>query len=323
MRLTIIIPMYKTEKYISDCLNSILNQDKGNIDYDIVAVNDGSPDKTAEIAERILSKSNIKYTIINQQNKGLSCARNAGLKIAHGDFIWFIDSDDTIAENSFRTLSKIEADNIDAIAINGLEKIEETLKPCVRYGKFAENAVDGHTFFQSSIWSVCSPMTLYNSNFLKANNLEFHPHIYHEDNEFTTRAYFFAERIYIADSPLYIIRETPNSKTRTFNPKRSFDLMTVANLLEQFKKDNATDKKDIKVFRKMISICLNSALENNLKYSESDRYKLSEALFANRRLFKNMLNYPSLKYKIEAGLFLLFPKQIVTIYNILNKLLRR
>ena len=48
--------MYKTEKYISDCLNSILNQYKGNIDYDIIAVNDGSPDKTAEIAESILSK---------------------------------------------------------------------------------------------------------------------------------------------------------------------------------------------------------------------------------------------------------------------------
>ena len=70
MRLTIIIPMYKTEKYISDCLNSILNQYKGNIDYDIIAVNDGSPDKTAEIAESILSKSGIKYTIINQQNQG-------------------------------------------------------------------------------------------------------------------------------------------------------------------------------------------------------------------------------------------------------------
>ncbi len=70
MRLTIIIPMYKTEKYISDCLNSILNQYKGNIDYDIIAVNDGSPDKTAEIAESILSKSSIKYTIINQQNQG-------------------------------------------------------------------------------------------------------------------------------------------------------------------------------------------------------------------------------------------------------------
>lgn len=323
MRLTIIIPMYKTEKYISDCLNSILNQDKGNIDYDIVTVNDGSPDKTAEIAERILSKSNIKYTIINQQNQGPGAARNTGLKAAKGDFIWFIDSDDTIAENSFRTLSKIEADNIDAIAINGLEKFEETLKPCVQYGKFAENAVDGHTFFQSSIWSVYPPLTLFKREFLYENKLDYLPELYHEDNEFATRAYFFAERIYIADSPLYIIRETPNSITRTFNPKRSFDLMTVANLLEQFKKDNATDKQDIKVFRKMISICLNSALENNLKYSESDRYKLSEALFANRRLFKNMLNYPSLKYKIEAGLFLLFPKQIVTIYNILNKLLRR
>lgn len=323
MRLTIIIPMYKTEKYISDCLSSILNQDKGNIDYDIVAVNDGSPDKTAEIAERILSKSSIKYTIINQQNQGPGAARNTGLKAAKGDFIWFIDSDDTIAENSFRTLSQIETDNIDAIAINGLEKFEETLKPCVKYGKFAENAVDGHTFFQSSIWSVYPPLTLFRRKFLRENKLEYLPELYHEDNEFATRAYFFAERIYITDSTLYIVRETPNSITRTLNSQRSYDLITVANLLEQFKKENAADKLDIKVLRKMISVCLNSSLEDNLKYTESDRRKLSDTLFANRRLFKNMLNYPSLKYKIEAGLFLLFPKHIVSIYNILNKLLRR
>ena len=103
MLLSIIIPVYNVERYIVETLESILSQNTFPFTYEVIVVNDGTPDHSMEIVERYrYSFDNL--TIINQENQGLSCARNSGLKIAKGDYVWFIDSDDSIPQDAFESL---------------------------------------------------------------------------------------------------------------------------------------------------------------------------------------------------------------------------
>ena len=101
-KFSIIVPVYNVEKYIEKCLESILNQTYDN--FEIIVINDGSTDNSKKILDNY--KTNKKIKIINQDNQGLSIARNNGLGAASGDYILFIDSDDYIEEELLSTLNK-------------------------------------------------------------------------------------------------------------------------------------------------------------------------------------------------------------------------
>ena len=101
MDLSIIVPVYKVEKFISFCIESIIKQRESSIQYELIIVNDGTPDGSMEIAKEMLqSMHNVIY--VDQQNRGLSAARNAGLSKASGKYVWFIDSE-SIAQAAFTT----------------------------------------------------------------------------------------------------------------------------------------------------------------------------------------------------------------------------
>lgn len=106
MVFSIIIPVYNVERYLRQCLDSCLDQDIPKSEYEIIIVNDGSPDNSQVIInEYALLYDNI--CVINKSNGGLSTARNAGLSIAKGNFIWFVDSDDSIVSNSLKYIYDI------------------------------------------------------------------------------------------------------------------------------------------------------------------------------------------------------------------------
>jgi glycosyltransferase involved in cell wall biosynthesis len=94
MLISVIIPCYNSEKFISDCIDSVLKQDYKNIE--IILVDDGSTDGTNEILKKIVSANSEKIKLLTQKNCGASAARNAGLQIANGEYIQFLDSDDIL-----------------------------------------------------------------------------------------------------------------------------------------------------------------------------------------------------------------------------------
>ena len=104
MKISIVIPVYNTEKYLSDCLNSLLSQyGTINVDYEVIYVDDGSTDSSLEILNQYKEKGII---VISQKNEGVSSARNRGLLFAKGDFVWFVDSDDFIDEHALEIAYK-------------------------------------------------------------------------------------------------------------------------------------------------------------------------------------------------------------------------
>ena len=105
--ISIIVPVYNTEKHIERCLDSIMKQDYPN--FEVILVNDGSTDESGIIIQKYKEKyKNISY--IKQENKGVGAARNAGIKVAKGDYISFVDSDDFIMEDYCSHLLSIIGD---------------------------------------------------------------------------------------------------------------------------------------------------------------------------------------------------------------------
>ena len=107
MILSVIVPVYNVEKYLARCLESILDQDLDSNLYEVIIVNDGSPDRCLEIANSFQKKYN-NILVVTQENGGVSSARNTGIKQAVGKYIYFIDPDDYIEKNVFKWLLEIQ-----------------------------------------------------------------------------------------------------------------------------------------------------------------------------------------------------------------------
>lgn len=105
MLLSFIIPVYNTEKYLECCIQSLLEQDISQDEYEIICINDGSSDGSLRILKNF-SQSNRNIVLVNQKKSGVCVSRNKGLELAKGDYIWFIDSDDFIQKNILGTLMK-------------------------------------------------------------------------------------------------------------------------------------------------------------------------------------------------------------------------
>ena len=121
-KISVIIPVYNTEKYLSRCLDSVVNQTFK--DLEIICVNDGSTDNSNEILDRYASKDN-RITVINQKNGGLSAARNTGLRHASGQYIGFVDSDDWIDIDYYECLIGLAEKNNADIVMAGMRVVDQ------------------------------------------------------------------------------------------------------------------------------------------------------------------------------------------------------
>lgn len=116
--ISIIIPFYNVEKYISQCLDSVVNQDLPLSEYEIICVNDASPDHSRDIVFEYMKKYPNISLIEHKHNKKLGAARNTRRSIAQGKYIWNVDSDDIIEHNCLKRLISIcERDNLDVLRI--------------------------------------------------------------------------------------------------------------------------------------------------------------------------------------------------------------
>ena len=121
---SVIVPVYKVERYIRKCIDSILKQ--SFTDFELILVDDGSPDKCGKICDEYAAKDK-RIKVIHKKNGGLSDARNAGLDYATGGYICFIDSDDWIHKDLLKdNLERLVSENADVIIFNYVEVFKET-----------------------------------------------------------------------------------------------------------------------------------------------------------------------------------------------------
>ncbi|UKI43860.1 MAG: glycosyltransferase [Porphyromonadaceae bacterium] len=109
-KFTVVVPCYNVEDYLCRCLDSLVHQDISESDYEVIAVDDGSTDSTGEICDRY-AKEYPQVKVMHQANEGVSAARNNGMSMAQGQYLYFVDGDDFVAENCFKALLHIAETN--------------------------------------------------------------------------------------------------------------------------------------------------------------------------------------------------------------------
>lgn len=120
--ISVIVPIYKVENYLGECIESLLNQTYKNLE--IILVDDGSPDRCGEICEEYKEKDG-RIVVIHKENGGLSDARNAGMKVMTGDYIVFVDSDDYMAPDGIEVLVKLLEERDADMVIGGVRRVKE------------------------------------------------------------------------------------------------------------------------------------------------------------------------------------------------------
>lgn len=273
-KLSIIVPVYNVELFVGRCLESCVNQDIAFDDYEIIVVNDETPDNSMDVVkEYCLRYPHIR--IVNRKNGGLSAARNTGLKEAQGKYVWFIDSDDRIEHNCLgHLITKLETDNLDVLCF-GL-KLDfpdghTIIHPVVHDGN--EKIHTGRRFICSVGVAPAAWAAIFRRDFLLDHNLTFYEGILHEDQEFTPRAYCLANRIEYTDTPIYYYYQREGSIMKSKrNGKRCRDLLTVADSLYKFaQKHLESDSAPYKAIMGRVYFCVSQSLA----FYSSDIFPLS------------------------------------------------
>ncbi|AMB97019.1 glycosyltransferase [Aerococcus urinaeequi] len=260
---SIVMPVYNVENYLEEALDSIFLQTYKNIE--LIAVNDGSTDNSKEILERFIQNNPLqRYKIINQSNKGLSGARNTGIKNITGKYTYFFDSDDKITPNSIQELVEFaEKNNTDIVRFNAISFYDNdysnTSKELPVYDE--PNLQTGKVYKRDEYVSVLdrihSPVWLYfyKSELIKDNKLTFYYGILHEDELFTPVAMFYAKRIGYLGSPFFHRRYRTGSimtlQTKEQSKKHLLGYMTVVKELHKFEVENKLDLAFKKYFERI------------------------------------------------------------------------
>jgi glycosyltransferase involved in cell wall biosynthesis len=316
MKLSIIIPAYNVSRYLDKCLETCFNQDLPENDYEVIVVNDGSDDNTLEIAMHWKDLHG-NMRVITQENQGLSMARNNGLKEAKGEYIMFLDSDDWIAENCLRSITdRCLSDRLDMLRFCAARMIND--RQCRMYSyKGYDTIIPGRDLLKTKFF-VCVPFAVYRKEFLSSHALSFYPGIYHEDNEFSPRAYYHAERVGSIDDIIYCLRQTPGSITHTVNPKKVKDLYTVAQKLKTFAEEIAQPEYKATIYRQAAD-CINSCFrELNRMDNETLTPLFSDLYAARKELVGYFLKSSSFKHKIEGILIGACPEMMLKIHRLLD-----
>lgn len=208
--ISIIVPVYNVEKELDRCVQSLIHQTYERIE--IILVDDGSPDSCPELCDEY-AKQDCRIKVIHKQNGGLSEARNAGLNMAKGTYILYVDSDDYIQLDACENLVKGFIDDVDFV----VGACKEIYKDKISYQKHTnikpETVYNAKEFVIKSIknfeWYAPAWLNLYKREFLLKNNLFYKVGYLYEDVEMLPRLYLAASKVSYVDYPFYnyVIRE--------------------------------------------------------------------------------------------------------------------
>lgn len=318
-KISVIIPVYKVEKYLNRCVDSVLNQDFE--DFELILVDDGSPDNSGKICDEY-AKMDSRVKVIHKENGGLSDARNAGIEIARGDYLNFIDSDDWVELDYLSILynnaKKYDADisvvNLHKEYDNRREKSEN-----VKTGLFESNDIMSMLYDKEmSIYLNVACAKLYRRKL-------FLTHRYpvgklHEDGFTTYKLFQEANKIYLSDADLYFYYQREGSiMNNSFSTNRIDEYFVYRERAKYFK-DIGNEKafsKNEKIKLACILTLTIKLLKSDVKRTEVRKYlKIFKEDVRNSK--KKLLAEAGKKQKIAVSLYSLSPR----LFFLFNKLLK-
>lgn len=237
-KISIIIPIYNSEKYLKECLKSIKEQTYSN--YEVIMVNDGSTDKSELICRDFLNDT--RFKIINQKNMGVAVARNSGLNKAKGKYVLFVDSDDWLDKDMLSVLiNNVEESELLSVGYYNVFKnnkievtngqgqdivINQNLEKCI---------MDSNNMIGGYLWNK-----LFDLNIIRKNNIFFDKDInYCEDLIFVLTYIRFVNKIRYIAKTLYFYRMRKTSITKQgISNKKNMSILKALDILIEMNKDN-------------------------------------------------------------------------------------
>lgn len=264
--LSVIIPVYKVEKYLRQCIDSVINQTYKNLE--IILVDDGSPDNCGKICDEYAEKDK-RVKVIHQLNKGVSAARNLGTELAKGEYIAYVDSDDWLDihmyEELFKVLNKYNLDMIRCAAFESDGKSKKVISPKKEYAnKLFTNEEVLERYFDEFLCKVIWN-TIYEAKIVKGI---MSPDGYRSEDNYVSGMYLYrSKRMIIIDKPLYYYRKNPESITNSGNI-RSIDIcLCTYQLICDLQSDGFTNIKILKsLYKKLAREIFHFIRDKNEKY---------------------------------------------------------
>ncbi len=244
--ISVIIPVYNVEKYLEECLNSVINQEFKNIE--ILCINDGSTDNSLSILEEFRNKDN-RIKVFSQTNKGISAARNLGLDNAKGDYIYFLDSDDYISpdylKNMYDKIVETNADlviNDNIIRFNDKDKklqFPKSINPEKLYN--IDTGCIKKTLYNVAVWSK-----LFKKSIIDKYNIRFPEKLTSEDVYFCSVYYVSSKTALQFNQGKYFYRMRDTSITHDKSKIHGYDIIEIfEKIYEFYKQNNLSDKFDL------------------------------------------------------------------------------
>ncbi len=288
IKLSIIVPVYNVEQYLEQCLDSIINAYRDNIE--VILVDDGSTDKSNNICDKYANENHY-ISVKHRENGGLSAARNTGIKLAKGKYIWFVDSDDYIENDSIEVILNKIKEGKDIIMCNyrrvlpdgnsffyqGFKSDDDlTIEPY----KYVENL--GNV-------SYAAVRFITKRELIIENNIFFKEGIYHEDEEWTPRALCAARSFTTIIPFVYNYRVgNPKSITGMMNPKKVIDKIIISKGIYDRIKHNNYSEGMSNFLRTRIAHNYIAALNECAMYKGNERKYLITELKKNRYLLEGI-----------------------------------
>ena len=303
MKLSLIIPVYNVEQYIARCLQSCLCQPHVTADdYELVIVNDGTKDNSMQVVEEMLRGFN-NATIINQDNQGLSMARNAGLKAAKGEYVWFIDSDDWIEGDCLHEIiSRLQETEVDILQLQ-YRYVYSDGTPSEEHYSTIKGVKQSKDWFAQNDYYTAVPFMVYRKSLLQEHSIQFYPNIYHEDSEFKPKVVYLSNTCASYDKVAYnYFKGNAGSITSTLKLKNGVDLFTVMNSLETFVNEHKVTGVCRRGFYTQIGYAMKTVLRTLYLVNDKESAMLKQMMKDNRHLFKCMCRANDIKVQIGGWL---------------------
>lgn len=272
-KISVIVPIYNQEKYLKECIDSILNQDYG--DFEVLLVNDGSTDNSLNICYEY-SKNNDNIKVLNLEHGGVSNARNKGIKSASGKYVCFIDSDDIINKKFLSTLyMMISKYDSDIAEVDFRYITQEDIDKKEKIEVYSQEEMIDRLYSKNGVRTVHISNKLFNIKLFE--NIEFENR--ENEDEYIICKLFFAtnKKIVINSKKLYIYRTMESGRNRKFNTQK----LNILNVFDEREKyflnneklveKNKIAKLDMILYLSYICKINNKIKEKNMLY---DKFKI-------------------------------------------------
>lgn len=291
--ISVIVPIYRVEKYLPACIDSILNQTF--TDFELILVDDGSPDRCPEICDET-AKRDARVRVIHQANAGLSAARNAGIEIAHGEWLGFVDSDDYIApqfyEKLYQTAQRTDADCV-MCSVQNVDESGKSIDSALM--RVADEVKTGQEVLQKIGRDDVTPyLTAWNKLYRRKlfNTLRYPSGRQNEDVFVFAELFCQVQRAACVAEPLYFYRKRIDSIMNSAVTLRNLDEMwAYVNCFEHLQQDDEESilkETEKRIFAKLTGVYYRVTEEdrhsNKMKQAKKAQWNIAMRLMKQGQL---------------------------------------